>query len=83
MRSLFFSCSRLQGKLSKPGAVDPNASWKLTLHDWSCENEEALRTAMENQEDAEDRLETVAMDTFSTVLKDLQAPLEDDQLLNV
>ncbi|CAL8361459.1 unnamed protein product [Gadus morhua 'NCC'] len=73
----------LQGKLSKPGAEDPNPSWKLTLHDWSCENQDALRTAMETMEDAEACLETVAMGTFSTVLKDHKAPLEEDQLLQI
>ncbi|CAL8243555.1 unnamed protein product [Lota lota] len=73
----------LQVKLSKPDAVDPNSSWKLTLHDWSCEHQDILRTAMETMEDAVARLETVAMDTFYTVLKDHHAPLEEDQLQQI
>ncbi|CAL8352904.1 unnamed protein product [Merluccius merluccius] len=74
---------KLQGKLSKPEAVDLNPPWKLTLHDWSCEHQDVLCTAMETMEEAVAPLETVTIDTFSSVLKDHCAPVEEDQLQEI
>ncbi|XP_056135341.1 ankyrin repeat and EF-hand domain-containing protein 1-like [Lampris incognitus] len=71
---------RLQGNLSNPDTVDPNEPWRLLLHDWSCEHQEALRRAMELLEEAEGPLDTITKDTFITAMKDNNVPVNDDQL---
>lgn len=48
--------------------------WALNLHDWSYEYETELREACGDQS------ETVATDTFISVLETLKAPVEEDQL---
>ncbi|XP_036811164.1 ankyrin repeat and EF-hand domain-containing protein 1 [Oncorhynchus mykiss] len=74
---------RLEVKFSKPGAVNPNELWALTLHDWSCEHEASLRTAMEIAEEAVGPMETVTRETFVAVLQDHRAPVDDENLQKV
>lgn len=74
---------RLEVKFSKPGAVNPNELWALTLHDWSCEHEASLRTAMEIAEEAVGPVETVTRETFVAVLQDHRAPVDDENLQKV
>ncbi|XP_078140764.1 ankyrin repeat and EF-hand domain-containing protein 1 [Centroberyx gerrardi] len=72
---------RLQAKLSGPGAAEPE-TWRAALHDWSYEHQEALRIAMETQEE-EGPVDIVTKDTFVTVMKDHHAPMDDDQLQKI
>nr|XP_033504314.1 ankyrin repeat and EF-hand domain-containing protein 1a [Epinephelus lanceolatus] len=69
---------RQQGKGNKSGSVtlmsDP---WSLTLHDWSHEYEAELRQAFGNKSD------TVTTEMFISVLEELKAPVELDQLQTV
>ncbi|KAM6980516.1 ankyrin repeat and EF-hand domain-containing protein 1 [Aplochiton taeniatus] len=74
---------RLQGKLSKPGAVNPNEPWALTLHDWSCEYESALRSAMEILEEVPSAVDTVSKETFVTVLSEHRAPVQEENLQKI
>ncbi|KAA8583450.1 hypothetical protein FQN60_015996 [Etheostoma spectabile] len=67
---------RQQGKGRKPDGGDGPTSdlWALTLHDWSYEHETTLRQALGNQS------ETVTTQMFISVLEELKAPVELDQL---
>lgn len=66
---------RLPGKASKPSGVGPTtARWALTLHDWSCEHEAALRDVFGSKH------EMVSRETFISALEALKAPVEPDQL---
>ncbi|KAM3860927.1 ankyrin repeat and EF-hand domain-containing protein 1-like [Diretmus argenteus] len=49
--------------------------WDLTLHDWSHEHQTALRNAFGDN--------TVSRETFISVLENLKAPVEPDQLHTV
>ncbi|KAM3863875.1 ankyrin repeat and EF-hand domain-containing protein 1-like [Diretmus argenteus] len=62
---------RLQGK----GSSLSTSPWALTLHDWSHEHQTALLNAIGN--------DTVSTDTFISVLENLKAPVEPDQLRTV
>ncbi|KAL1253882.1 hypothetical protein QQF64_016111 [Cirrhinus molitorella] len=70
---------RLHGKFSK-GAGGTNEPWALTLHDWSHENENALRSAFESASDGYMGIEMVSRATFMSVLQELHAPLDDNQI---
>lgn len=74
---------RLFTKLSKPGAVNPNEVWALTLHDWSCEHEAALRSSFEVVENTEASVTTVSKDNFLSVLREHRAPVDDEQLQKI
>ncbi|XP_041927269.1 ankyrin repeat and EF-hand domain-containing protein 1 [Alosa sapidissima] len=74
---------RLFTKLSKPGTVNPNELWALTLHDWSFEHEAALRTSFEAAENAEDSVVTVTKANFLSVLREHHAPVDDEQLQKI
>ncbi|TDH00075.1 hypothetical protein EPR50_G00183820 [Perca flavescens] len=67
---------RQQGKGNKPnGSECPTSDlWALTLHDWSYEHETTLRQALGNQS------EIVTTQMFISVLEELKAPVELDQL---
>ncbi|KAL0967663.1 hypothetical protein UPYG_G00255190 [Umbra pygmaea] len=73
---------RNHGKYSKSGPSNPNASWSLTLHDWSHEHEAALRKAFFDESNVEG-VETVSSEMFMLVLQKLHAPVEPDQLHTV
>uniref|UniRef100_UPI0037E6F8F0 ankyrin repeat and EF-hand domain containing 1a n=1 Tax=Semicossyphus pulcher TaxID=241346 RepID=UPI0037E6F8F0 len=69
---------RQQGKGKKSSSVSLLSDlWALTLHDWSHEYEEELRQAFG------DNSETVTTEMFISVLEDLKAPVELDQLHTV
>ncbi|XP_056125405.1 ankyrin repeat and EF-hand domain-containing protein 1a isoform X2 [Rhinichthys klamathensis goyatoka] len=70
---------RLHGKFSK-GMGGTNEPWALTLHDWSHENENALRSAFESASDGIRGIEVVSRVTFVSVLQKLHAPLDDNQM---
>nr|XP_055042738.1 ankyrin repeat and EF-hand domain-containing protein 1a isoform X1 [Misgurnus anguillicaudatus]XP_055042739.1 ankyrin repeat and EF-hand domain-containing protein 1a isoform X1 [Misgurnus anguillicaudatus]XP_055042740.1 ankyrin repeat and EF-hand domain-containing protein 1a isoform X1 [Misgurnus anguillicaudatus]XP_055042741.1 ankyrin repeat and EF-hand domain-containing protein 1a isoform X1 [Misgurnus anguillicaudatus] len=70
---------RLHGKFSK-GMGGTNEPWALTLHDWSHEYEIALRNAFETASDNYAGIEAVSRETFVSVLRDLHAPVDDDQI---
>ncbi|XP_051500684.1 ankyrin repeat and EF-hand domain-containing protein 1-like isoform X2 [Myxocyprinus asiaticus] len=70
---------RLPGKFSK-GMGGTSEPWALTLHDWSHENETALRSAFESASDSLMDIETVSRETFVSVLQELQAPIDEDQI---
>uniref|UniRef100_A0A3B4ZY75 Ankyrin repeat and EF-hand domain containing 1 n=1 Tax=Stegastes partitus TaxID=144197 RepID=A0A3B4ZY75_9TELE len=64
-----------QGKGNKSSSVNlMSAVWALTLHDWSHEYETELRQAFGDGSD------TVGKDQFISVLEELKAPAELDQL---
>ncbi|XP_039454486.1 ankyrin repeat and EF-hand domain-containing protein 1a isoform X2 [Oreochromis aureus] len=66
---------RKQGKGSDPsGAGQMSDLWALTLHDWSQEYEAELWKAFGNKSD------TVTAERFVSVLEELQAPVEPDQI---
>ncbi|KAM6915008.1 LOW QUALITY PROTEIN: ankyrin repeat and EF-hand domain-containing protein 1 [Xenentodon cancila] len=67
-----------QGKSKQSSNVSPtSALWALTLHDWSHECETELRQAFG------DGSHTVNTETFVSVLKELKAPADLDQLSKV
>ncbi|XP_062293763.1 ankyrin repeat and EF-hand domain-containing protein 1a [Scomber scombrus] len=67
-----------QGKASKSGEVGPMSDlWALTLHDWSNEIETDLRQAFGDKSDI------VPADIFISVLEELKAPVELDQIQTV
>ncbi|XP_075940723.1 ankyrin repeat and EF-hand domain-containing protein 1 [Anarhichas minor] len=69
---------RQQGKGKKSNSVIPTSDlWGLTLHDWSHEHEDELRRAFEDNSD------TVTAERFISVLEELKAPVELDQLNTV
>ncbi|XP_068564351.1 ankyrin repeat and EF-hand domain containing 1a [Cebidichthys violaceus] len=69
---------RQRGKGNKSNSVIPTSDlWGLTLHDWSHEHEAELRRAFENNSD------TVTAERFISVLEELKAPVELDQLNTV
>uniref|UniRef100_A0A8C3ALM8 Ankyrin repeat and EF-hand domain containing 1a n=1 Tax=Cyclopterus lumpus TaxID=8103 RepID=A0A8C3ALM8_CYCLU len=69
---------RQHGKANKSNNVDLTSDlWGLTLHDWSHEYEAELRQAFGNNS------ETVSPGMFISVLEDLKAPVELDQLNTV
>ncbi|XP_067273893.1 ankyrin repeat and EF-hand domain-containing protein 1a isoform X3 [Pseudorasbora parva] len=70
---------RLHGKFSK-GMGGTNEPWALTLHDWSHENENALRSAFESASHGITGIEVVSRATFVSVLQELHAPLDDNQI---
>ncbi|KAM7368236.1 hypothetical protein PAMP_014476 [Pampus punctatissimus] len=66
---------RQQGKGNKPSGVGLMSDlWALTLHDWSHENETDLRQAFGGESD------TVPTEMFVSVLEELKAPVELDQI---
>ncbi|KAA0708464.1 Ankyrin repeat and EF-hand domain-containing protein 1 [Triplophysa tibetana] len=73
---------RLHGKFAK-GMGSTNEPWALTLHDWSHENEDALRNAWESAPDNIAGIDAVSRTTFVSVLRELQAPIDDDQIRNL
>ncbi|XP_044026317.1 ankyrin repeat and EF-hand domain-containing protein 1a isoform X2 [Siniperca chuatsi] len=69
---------RQQGKGNKSSGVGLMSDlWVLTLHDWSHEYETELRQAFGNKSD------TVTTEMFISVLEELKAPVEVDQLHTV
>ncbi|XP_044185961.1 ankyrin repeat and EF-hand domain-containing protein 1a [Thunnus albacares] len=67
-----------QGKGNKSSGVGPMSDlWALTLHDWSNENETDLRRAIGDKSD------TVPAEMFISVLEELRAPVELDQIHTV
>ncbi|KAL2098566.1 hypothetical protein ACEWY4_005046 [Coilia grayii] len=77
------TAERLYTKFSKPGAVNPNELWALTLHDWSCEHEATLRSSFEVAEDAEEPVDTVTRDNFLSVLTKHCAPVDNEKLQKI
>nr|XP_023662539.1 ankyrin repeat and EF-hand domain-containing protein 1 [Paramormyrops kingsleyae] len=71
---------RLHSKFSKPGAVNPNEQWTVTLHDWSCEHEAVLMALFAEAEDTAISAETVSKETFISILQKRGAPVDIDQL---
>lgn len=67
---------RQQGKNSIGGSLTSDL-WLLTLHDWSHEFKTELRQAFGNKSD------TVTTEMFVSVLEELNAPVELDQLHTV
>ncbi|XP_051264042.1 ankyrin repeat and EF-hand domain-containing protein 1a isoform X2 [Dicentrarchus labrax] len=65
-----------KGKKSSGGGLMSDL-WVLTLHDWSYEYETELRQAFGNKSD------TVTTEMFISVLEELKAPVELDQLHTV
>lgn len=69
---------RKQGKGGSSSATGQMSDlWALTLHDWSQEYEAELRQAFGPKSD------TVTAEMFISVLKELQAPVEPDQIQTV
>ncbi|XP_072217990.1 ankyrin repeat and EF-hand domain containing 1a [Leuresthes tenuis] len=69
---------RQQGKGKQSSGVNLLSDvWALTLHDWSYEFEDNLQQA------CGDKSETVDTETFISLLEDLQAPVDLDQLHTV
>ncbi|XP_018550244.1 ankyrin repeat and EF-hand domain-containing protein 1a isoform X2 [Lates calcarifer] len=69
---------RQQGKGNKSSGPGPMSDrWALTLHDWSYEYETELRQAFGDKSD------TVTSEMFISVLEDLKAPVELDQIHTV
>lgn len=67
---------RLNGKLVKSYTYN---SWALTLYDWSHENEAGLRKAFESASHGMNNVEVVTFENFISVLRDFQAPINNDQ----
>ncbi|KAF7663794.1 hypothetical protein LDENG_00200200 [Lucifuga dentata] len=66
---------KLQEKARKSSGADTTSvPWALTLHDWSYENESDLRQAFG------DNTDRVSTEMFISVLQELEAPVELDQL---
>lgn len=70
-------------KFSKPGTVNPNELWALTLHDWSCEHEEVLRNAFRHTEETDAPVEKVSKETFAQVLLENRAPMDQEHLQKI
>lgn len=70
-------------KLSKPGVVNPNQLWALTLHDWSCEHEEVLRNAFQRAEETDAPVEKVSAAKFADVLQEHFAPVDKERLQKI
>ncbi|XP_067310520.1 ankyrin repeat and EF-hand domain-containing protein 1 [Pseudorasbora parva] len=73
---------KMYAKLSAPDAVNPNELWAVTLHDWSCEHEAALRRAFE-MEGLDKPVEKVSLETFVSVLNVHRAPVSDENLQRI
>ncbi|XP_078503210.1 ankyrin repeat and EF-hand domain-containing protein 1 [Lissotriton helveticus] len=71
---------RLFTKFSKPGAKNPNAPWALSLHDWSFENQAAIREALQPLDKGDG---TVLKEDFITVLEDLGAPVTPEEIQTI
>ncbi|XP_069014840.1 ankyrin repeat and EF-hand domain containing 1a [Embiotoca jacksoni] len=63
-----------QGEGNKSSRTNLSSGWAMTLHDWSHEFQTELRKAFG------DELDTVTTEIFISVLEDLNAPVELDQL---
>ncbi|KAL4630434.1 ankyrin repeat and EF-hand domain-containing protein 1 [Arapaima gigas] len=74
---------QLHYKYSKPGVVNPNERWALTLHDWSFEHEAKLRAAFEAAEDVLPGKEIVNGETFISMLLAKGAPVDVDKLQEI
>lgn len=75
----------LYGKYVEGGETNPNELWALTLHDWSSEHEESLRSSFEMEEEREDEesqgpLNVISKDTFLSVMMDSGAPVDAEKL---
>ncbi|XP_066553859.1 ankyrin repeat and EF-hand domain-containing protein 1 isoform X2 [Amia ocellicauda] len=73
---------RLYTKLSKLGAANANEPWALRLHDWSFENEAALRSAFQDTNEGGDG-ENVPKETFIAVLLQHGAPADLEEIQKV
>ncbi|XP_035380154.1 ankyrin repeat and EF-hand domain-containing protein 1a [Electrophorus electricus] len=73
---------RLHGKISQ-GLGGKTEPWAITLHDWSHENEAELLKAFQSASYGLDDVETVSKETFLAVLRELQAPVEDENIQRV
>ncbi|KAK3542632.1 hypothetical protein QTP86_031326 [Hemibagrus guttatus] len=71
---------RLNGKLLKSYT---NESWALTLYDWSHENEAELRKAFEFVAHGINPLELVTFENFVSVLRNFQAPIDDEHVRKI
>ncbi|XP_059212029.1 ankyrin repeat and EF-hand domain-containing protein 1a [Centropristis striata] len=68
---------RKQGKGNKSSGISLMSDlWSLTLHDWSNEYEMELRQAFGNSD-------TVTTEMFTSVIEELKAPVELDQLQTI
>lgn len=74
---------RVFTKFSKPGVVNPNELWALTLHDWSCEHEEALRNAFQLPVESDAPVEKVSREKFAYVLQEHHAPVDQEHLQKI
>ncbi|XP_060736585.1 ankyrin repeat and EF-hand domain-containing protein 1 isoform X2 [Tachysurus vachellii] len=71
---------RMFTKFTKPGVVNPNHLWALTLHDWSSEHEEVLRKAFQLSEESDTPVEKVSTEKFAYVLQEHHAPVDQEHL---
>ncbi|KAF7703996.1 ankyrin repeat and EF-hand domain-containing protein 1 isoform X2 [Silurus meridionalis] len=70
-------------KFSKPGVVNPNQLWALTLHDWSCEHEEELRNSFQLAEETGTPVEKVSSEKFAYVLLKHNAPIDQEHMQKI
>ncbi|KAJ8341843.1 hypothetical protein SKAU_G00341340 [Synaphobranchus kaupii] len=75
----------LYGKYFEAGETNPNELWALTLHDWSYEHEESLRSSFDMEEDQDDEeshdpVEVISKSTFLSVMMDSGAPVDAEKL---
>ncbi|KAI5610894.1 ankyrin repeat and EF-hand domain-containing protein 1 [Silurus asotus] len=70
-------------KFSKPGVVNPNQLWALTLHDWSCEHEEELRNSFQLAEETSTPVEKVSNENFAHVLLKHNAPIDQEHMQKI
>ncbi|XP_069090229.1 ankyrin repeat and EF-hand domain-containing protein 1 isoform X2 [Pleurodeles waltl] len=71
---------RLFTKFSKPGVKNPNAPWALSLHDWSFENQTAIREVLQPLDKGDG---TVLKEDFARVLEDLGAPVTPEEIQTI
>ncbi|KAG7328057.1 hypothetical protein KOW79_008001 [Hemibagrus wyckioides] len=70
-------------KFSKPGVINPNQLWALTLHDWSNEHEEALRNTFQLAGESDAPVEKVSREKFADVLQEHHAPVDQEHLQKI
>ncbi|XP_021322982.2 ankyrin repeat and EF-hand domain-containing protein 1 isoform X2 [Danio rerio] len=70
-------------KFSAPDAINPNEPWAITLHDWSCEHEAALRRSFESAVELNKPVQTVSLETFMSLLSTNQAPVSNENLQRI
>ncbi|TRY90333.1 hypothetical protein DNTS_015227, partial [Danionella cerebrum] len=74
---------KILAKFSSPDSVNPNELWAVTLHDWSYENQIALRQAFQTPEELDESPEKISVEAFVFVLGSYKAPVSDQNLQNI